>query len=248
MQSFDIRYATVSITRKLEHGCLRIIETYNRTESRQNHHAVSNNRHYFPIIVVLSLGFVALAYFARGADTLPGEVRLSIWVQSWQPHWIDNIARLTKPLGIPIVYGSLVIITCVALYIKKCHLESVFLFAITIAGLIILIPIETLVASPPPNLPSIQVFQETNLTSFPSDHATLYTTFLSTIFVTLSTNLKNKWTKHIVQTTLILILMAISLSRVYIGVHWLSDVLAGCILGIILVGVGMLIRFRYAHK
>ena len=209
---------------------------------------VNNNGYCVPIVVVLSLVFVALAYFAQGPDTLPGEIRLSIWVQSWQTHWIDDIARLTKPLGMPIVYGGLVITTCAALYMKKCYLESVFLFAITITGVLILIPIENLVASPPPNLLDIQAFQETDQNSFPSDHATLYTTFLGSLFVILSTNLKKEWTRYIVQTTLIMILIIIGLSRVYIGVHWLSDILAGFILGIILIVAGMLIRFRYLHK
>lgn len=69
--------------------------------------------------------------------------------------------------------------------------------------------------------------------SFPSGHATLSLVFYGFIIYLLLTADKKGWTKIIAGLLAFLIFM-IGLSRIYLNVHYVTDVLAGFILGSIL--------------
>ena len=68
--------------------------------------------------------------------------------------------------------------------------------------------------------------------SFPSAHALLSTIFFGFLIYVLLLNLKNKPAKIIVSILIGIIPICVGFSRVYLGVHFLSDVLAGLLLGV----------------
>ena len=75
--------------------------------------------------------------------------------------------------------------------------------------------------------------------SFPSGHslcAGIYATFL---FFTLIKSTKNKWTIFLGGTTIFLTAMLVILSRMVLGVHFLTDVLTGFILGVLFALIGI---------
>jgi len=82
-------------------------------------------------------------------------------------------------------------------------------------------------------------FQDTytNL-SFPSGHTTLVAAMLSF--------LENKWKQKWILVFLALILVAIS--RVYLGMHYISDVIAGIILGYILGKINLWLAEKIEHS
>lgn len=80
----------------------------------------------------------------------------------------------------------------------------------------------------PTNLPSFYVHTDF---SYPSGHLTR-TLFIVTIFACLFYQSKNLFTKFILVSALMALAFLMGLTRVYLGEHWLSDVLGGSILGI----------------
>lgn len=78
--------------------------------------------------------------------------------------------------------------------------------------------------------------------SFPSGH-TVMATIAFGIVAVLVTRSMQRWSKALVYAATAMLIIAIGFSRVYLGAHWLSDVLAGMMLGSMLVAIfGVLIE------
>jgi undecaprenyl-diphosphatase len=68
--------------------------------------------------------------------------------------------------------------------------------------------------------------------SFPSGHALMSITFYGLIIFMLWQNEKNNAIKWLLTTLLVLLIIFIGISRVYLRVHYASDVLAGFSVGL----------------
>lgn len=75
--------------------------------------------------------------------------------------------------------------------------------------------------------------------SFPSAHAVISVVFYGFIIYLLLPKIKNKKLKALKILTASLLVLFIGFSRIYLGVHYLSDVLAGYIIGLVWFGVGI---------
>lgn len=84
------------------------------------------------------------------------------------------------------------------------------------------------------------------LYAFPSNHATLSTVLFGFLAVLAAreTVYSRRW---LVYTAAALATLPVVISRLYLGVHWLSDTLAGVCLGMIWVGVAGLAYYRHAR-
>lgn len=69
--------------------------------------------------------------------------------------------------------------------------------------------------------------------SFPSGHSMVSMALYGIIIYLIYKNVKNKYLKITFITLLSLLIVLIGLSRVYVGVHYVSDVLGGFILGLV---------------
>ena len=69
--------------------------------------------------------------------------------------------------------------------------------------------------------------------SFPSGHAMVATAFYGFIIYLIYKNIKDKKLKYALVTLIFLLIILIMISRIYLGVHYLSDTLAGFSLAIV---------------
>lgn len=74
---------------------------------------------------------------------------------------------------------------------------------------------------------------EENGYSFPSGHSMASMAFYGLIIYFIYSNIKNKKLKIIISSLLSIIILLIGISRIYLGVHYTSDVLAGFLISII---------------
>ncbi len=83
--------------------------------------------------------------------------------------------------------------------------------------------------------------------SFPSNHAAISIVFFSLVIYIFGKEIKNKYAREIFGTVNIFLIIAVGFSRIYLNVHWLSDVVAGYALGIFWLTFIMLL-FKFIHS
>lgn len=134
------------------------------------------------------------------------------------------ITQFSSATFIKLSYPFLVVL----LILVKMYRKAIFIFTAGVGGLLLIYGMKIFFMRPRPPYPL--VYKEESF-SFPSGHATFGFIFYGTLayFIWLST-LPKIW-KYITMTFLITLSLTIGFSRVYLRVHFPSDVLGGFCLG-----------------
>ncbi|MBK9382771.1 MAG: phosphatase PAP2 family protein [Chitinophagaceae bacterium] len=127
-----------------------------------------------------------------------------------------------------LIPANLVLIILFAVLHKKWMAIRVTFVALTSLGLMSLLKNLLQRQRPPEPL----VAGITNF-SFPSGHAFMGITFYGLLIWMIAVHVKNKWQKGLAITLLSLLIIVIGLSRVYLRVHYTTDVLAGFSIGFV---------------
>jgi len=181
--------------------------------------------------VALAVGFAIFAYYASTLDAFPLETSVSTWVQSWSRPWLDTLMKVISAPGMLAIAGPLVLVASAALFLKGWRRDALMFLILAAAGRLIALGIKTAVARPRPSEDLIQLIQQSESYSFPSGHVTHYTIVLGLLAVLLEARLGPSKGLRILQAAFAVALLAMGLSRIYLGAHWLSDVAAGYVLG-----------------
>ena len=122
-------------------------------------------------------------------------------------------------------YGVPVFVTVATSFILNCILKNIFL-------------------RPRPDV--LRLVTETSY-SFPSGHSMVNASLYTILVLLLLKNSSKKGKTIILSISFVILFLLIGISRIYLGVHYLGDVLAGWILGILVAFVIYLI-FKLKNK
>ena len=147
---------------------------------------------------------------------------------------------ITHLIDIPVII-SWVLIVAFIFYRKQWKMESYLMLGnLTLAGILI-VTFKNIYQRPRPEI--LHLVEEKGF-SFPSGHSLAVTLMVGSLIVILSQRIKNSVRRKVVQIVLGLYLVSVLVSRVYLGVHYPSDVLAS-----LCVGLGVLfIEFPFYDK
>ena len=147
---------------------------------------------------------------------------------------------ITHLIDIPVII-SWVLIVAFIFYRKQWKMESYLMLGnLTLAGILI-VTFKNIYQRPRPEI--LHLVEEKGF-SFPSGHSLAVTLMVGTLIVILSQRIKDPVWRKIVQIVLGFYLVSVLVSRVYLGVHYPSDVLAS-----LCVGLGVLfIEFPFYDK
>jgi undecaprenyl-diphosphatase len=141
------------------------------------------------------------------------------------PAWLEHVMRDVTSLGSFTVVAFVALVAIGYLLIDGKRAAAVFVLAAIAGGVVISEGLKHLFARPRPELVAHLV--EVQTASFPSGHAMLSAVTFLTLGALLARIQSRRRLKAYVVFVAILLTLLIGASRVYLGVHWPTDVLAG---------------------
>ena len=171
------------------------------------------------------------AYFAAFVVNFPWEVTVSTTVQSWQSAWLDTTMKAVSELGVLVVAAPLVAITAVTLFIAGWRAESIFMVLTPSAGRLVTLVVKEIVDRPRPDESVVHVFRDAASASFPSGHVVHSVVYFGALAVVLNLRLRPSRRLRAAQALIVGLGLATGLSRIYLGMHWLGDVVGGFAFG-----------------
>ncbi|AZO26763.1 phosphatase PAP2 family protein [Mesorhizobium sp. M1B.F.Ca.ET.045.04.1.1] len=141
------------------------------------------------------------------------------------PPWLEGAVRDVTALGSSAVLVLITTATIIYLLLIRRPATALFVFVAVAGGQVLSSLLKFEVDRPRPELVS-HLVNETSL-SFPSGHAMLSAVTYLTLGSLAARFLPDRTTKIFVLGLAVLTTVLVGASRVYLGVHWPSDVLAG---------------------
>lgn len=156
---------------------------------------------------------------------------------------VIKVMKLFTSFGSTLVIVSGIL--CVAILYKNKKYFFNFLSACLI-GTILNNLIKIIIRRPRPT--NTMLFSYESSYSFPSGHTMMSTIFYGLIIYYVYKNLKNKKLKTFIICLLSLVIFMIGLSRIYLGVHYATDVLGGYVFGIVYLVVFVKLMNKFENR
>jgi undecaprenyl-diphosphatase len=191
---------------------------------------MSSNGRLWTLFLVASAGFVALAvlYDHEPLASVDGDV--ARWVASDLPGWVEWIARPLSWLGGWIGLTALGVAAAVLLVHERAWLDLAFFAAAYVGSQLVVALLKDWFDRPRPDVGSAVPLPDS--AAFPSGHATAGVASLGALAVLAGERLPSRRTRAWLWGAVVVLGVAIGLSRIALNVHFVTDVLAGWCLGL----------------
>lgn len=185
--------------------------------------------------IALVINIISLYFLAKMMeDLMTGEflTTMDVWVSTnvvslWTPMLKSFMITLTNLASVPTFIFFSCLLLAYLVYKKRFYLPV--LMVLSFAGGVLFEYLMKLLihrARPEDALISVSGY------SFPSGHATIAIIFFSFLLYTFKDDIKNTVLRSVFMFGNIILFLLIGFSRIYLDVHWFSDVIAGFALGL----------------
>jgi undecaprenyl-diphosphatase len=182
------------------------------------------------IAVVFTWAFSEIAESVRAGSTQGFDDAVMHWMAAHQVKGVQTAMLEITSLGTGTVVGMIVFIAGMFLWLNQHKHSAILLFAATAGGMVLdnLLKIGF-------NRPRPQIFKWGTYavsSSFPSGHAMSSVIVYGTVAYLAARLQRNVASRILTMVFAAFIIVAICSSRLYLGVHYPSDVLAGVVIGL----------------
>ncbi|NOK23488.1 phosphatase PAP2 family protein [Corallococcus carmarthensis] len=146
------------------------------------------------------------------------------------PWWLAETARDVTSLGGFPVLSFLTVAVCGFLLVARRYRTSLFVLSSIVGGWILNALLKNLFHRPRPSV--VPHLTETLSTSFPSGHAMLSAITYLTLGALLAQFAEHRRVKVYLLTVALILSVLVGCTRVYLGVHYPTDVLGGWVAGL----------------
>jgi undecaprenyl-diphosphatase len=175
-------------------------------------------------------GFATLAEEVVEGETLAFDVAVLRWMERHHTPWLDVAALEVTALGAGVVVGMVIAISSAFLWVSR-HRYSVALLWVALlgAGLITRTLKMVFDRERPDVFPWLAPHADQG--SFPSGHATTSMVVYLTLAYLVARLADTRALRWLTMVAALVVIVLIGLSRLYLGVHYPSDVIAGYAVG-----------------
>lgn len=145
------------------------------------------------------------------------------------PRWLEAAALDLTALGGPTVLGLTVLAVVGFLALEGLYRNAAFVFAASTGGWFLNWMLKEIFARPRPDI--VPHLREVVSLSFPSGHALTSAVVFLTLGALLMRVAENRLVKFYCMAVAMLATLLVGATRVYLGVHYPTDVLAGWLIG-----------------
>jgi len=198
----------------------------------------------------LLLLFIRLASEVMEGDTQALDVQILRGLRSAAdpalpigPAWMEGVLIDVTALGSPVVLGLVVLIITGYLLLETRYVTAMIVLASSISGEILDEALKMLFERPRPAV--VPHLRTVVTASFPSGHAMESAIIYLTLGALLMRVVEGRITKIYCMAMAMLLTLIVGVSRVFLGVHYPSDVLGGWMLGFFWAAVTFLVTRRF---
>jgi undecaprenyl-diphosphatase len=183
--------------------------------------------------IVFTVIFARLFDFVQdhGKTVTPFDRSILYFMYHHRAHWLTQAAKVLARMGSPpVIAGVALASAIVGIFWRKVRGAAWTMPVAIIGAGVIIQGIKLIIKRPRPSF-FAPILHETGY-SFPSGHSLIAMVVYGLFGYFLLHLFRNFWARLAVRILTVLLVIAIGVSRVYVGVHYPTDVLAGWIAGV----------------
>jgi len=181
------------------------------------------------LAVGLPLFFLIASELGAGEPMVLADSAIGNFVSSLRTQAVDRLMIAVTSLGDGLVLVPVVLCVVVWLAYRRAFVPMIGILSATVSAAIFVPAIKFLVHRTRP----LDIYEGVSSLSFPSGHSTTNAVFYG-ILAYLVAHILPRWGQAIIYAFGAVLVVLIGLSRIYLGVHWPSDVAAGLLFGLAL--------------
>ena len=195
--------------------------------NRSKHPACPKGSQVAEIVAVL-LATAAVFVLAWVFPVWPGDEAVLVAMQGWESRPLTAAVGLLTYLGWYPVAAAMSLAAVAALLWRR-RVSDALLLTVAVSLGALTHPLKALIGRPRPDFAIVESAPHTM--GFPSGHAAFAMLLGGTLIYLTWQNVPDRRLRWALSGALALLILAVGLSRVYLGVHWPSDVLGGYLFG-----------------
>lgn len=174
-------------------------------------------------------GFWSVLHAVMAKDTLVvADVAVYHFLQSLRTPWADSAFVTITELGDSFVNIGLFCAVLFVLILERCRRAAFFWTLAALGGLAAVQLLKLAIHLPRP----ASIYDGVSAYTFPSAHTTMNVVLYGFLAILVVKQTNAAWRRRLF-SGVVLFAFVTGFSRLYLGAHWLSDVLGGCFIGII---------------
>lgn len=200
------------------------------------------SKHNSKIAFFCFFAFVALGIIVSFFPVIHSEIAISLELQESEWNVAQPFLAWVSFFGIPSVAFVSVVLASLVFFFFSYRREAVFVLATFVADGLNAV-MKYIIDRPRPTTNVVEVLQKLTDPSYPSGHVVHSIVFFGFLYAVLLSFWKPKrWIFLTTSALFLFLVVSVSVSRIYLGAHWATDVLGAYFFGF---GMLWLILFLY---
>ena len=196
-----------------------------------------------------TVAFTHVANWVSEGETQQFDERVLRWLGANRTTILDGVIVEVTMLGTGTVVMVMVAVAGLFLWLTRHRYSAVLLLVATLGGIVLNNVLKLAFSRPRPQV--VEWGTHAMSSSFPSGHAMSAAIVYGTVAYLAARLQKQWWARALTLLVALVLIVLIAFSRLYLGVHYPSDVLAGAVIGLAWAGFCMAtleIVQRYATR